>query len=316
MASYQGYVPRIRWGTSFAQELVFGLPLENALAFPRPAEGSAWAISDAGVEDAWITGTDYFLRGVIRRIPRDRQLNPAPATGWNESNGVEAWLTWMRGKNIGRYYPDGRNLIDSPKMDTDVDSNGVVNDFTHVTSGSITATPSLDGAQAAQKVICSAAAAAAYSQVAAGAVYGVRSGDAIAASVEYKTSGLANMEAQLHLAFYDASSVFISAVAATGLVSGTFVRASIAGTAPANTASATIALRALALAGAGAGSFWYRNLMVERKAAASATFIDNPGYQPFYLTEPMTEDPGQESNLVRNLPVLFRNANRVPFDGY
>lgn len=107
--NYRGIRPRIHWGPAHDKVLVFGYPLDRVRAYPLPREGSEWAMSPAGVEDAWIVGTDYFLEGDYRWIPREATTNPV-ATGWNDVDGVEAWLTYMREKNTCRFIPDWQNV--------------------------------------------------------------------------------------------------------------------------------------------------------------------------------------------------------------
>jgi hypothetical protein len=97
--------PKITWGTSFANTLDIAYPLDNFKAYSTYREGSQFAQTMAGVEDAWIIGTDYTLEGDVRWIRTTNTTTPL-ATGWDGSTGVRAFLEWAREKNQFRFYPD------------------------------------------------------------------------------------------------------------------------------------------------------------------------------------------------------------------
>lgn len=85
--------------------LSFGYPLDSAVSYPEPREGSEWAQAPSGVEDAWDGGADELLEGDARWIPTVNTTDPV-ATGWDGAAGWAAFLTWARKKNALRLYPD------------------------------------------------------------------------------------------------------------------------------------------------------------------------------------------------------------------
>lgn len=104
MALYR--IPGITWGTSFANTLVIGYPLDNAIATSKNREGSEYIQSPSGDEDAWLVGADYMLDGDIRWIPTTDSTNPTQ-TGWDTSvTGFLLFLAWARAKNQFRWIPD------------------------------------------------------------------------------------------------------------------------------------------------------------------------------------------------------------------
>lgn len=102
---YRGKLPQIKWGGGFANILVIAFPLDDALAYSEPREGSDFIQGASGVEDSWVQGEDQILEGALRWIPPLVTTTPA-ATGWDDTNGVRAWLSNAQAKNIFRWYPD------------------------------------------------------------------------------------------------------------------------------------------------------------------------------------------------------------------
>lgn len=100
-----GDLPKFVWGDALENTLLIGQPLDNVSAYEEPREGSDWAKVSSGVEDAWITGWDQFLAADWRWVPATDSADP-PATGWDGSAGVRAFLRWMRDKNVARFHPD------------------------------------------------------------------------------------------------------------------------------------------------------------------------------------------------------------------
>ena len=88
---------------AFFNTVSFGYPLDNVTAGDEPRAGSVFDRSTSGVEDAWITGTDYLLTADFRWIP---QVYNGAATGWDDAAGVRAWLASARQKLPYRFYPD------------------------------------------------------------------------------------------------------------------------------------------------------------------------------------------------------------------
>lgn len=99
-------VPRITWGAAFVNQLDIGWPLDNAVSYPNPREGSETAKGASGLEDAWRVGQDQYLEGDIRWIPTADATVPVVATGWDGATGFRAFLESARDKNIFRWIPD------------------------------------------------------------------------------------------------------------------------------------------------------------------------------------------------------------------
>lgn len=99
-------IPKFTWGPAYANVLNCGFPLDNPTCYSEPRDGSETGQSTAGYEDAWTTGTDQYLEGDIRWIPKSDTTTPAVATGWDGTTGFNAFLAWMRDKNQARFFPD------------------------------------------------------------------------------------------------------------------------------------------------------------------------------------------------------------------
>ncbi len=93
----RGRLWRITWGAGFANELLGAYPLDAAVAFSQPREGSEWVQGPSGVESAWIVGHDQVLSGQWRWIT---------AAQWDGATGVRAFLESARAKAVFRFYPD------------------------------------------------------------------------------------------------------------------------------------------------------------------------------------------------------------------
>lgn len=98
-------IPKITWGAGFVNTLTFGQPLDSAVSYPLPREGSEWAQGSSGERDAWLQGDDQRLQGVVRNIPTADSADPV-ATGWDGVAGWAAFLSWARAMNPFRWYPD------------------------------------------------------------------------------------------------------------------------------------------------------------------------------------------------------------------
>lgn len=107
-------IPKIMWSSSFATTMSIGYPLDNNLSYSTYRQGSEFAQTVSGIEDAWVVGTDYVLEGDVRWIPTSSSINPVQ-TGWDGATGVRAFLEYARQKNEFRFYPDkdGVNYITS-----------------------------------------------------------------------------------------------------------------------------------------------------------------------------------------------------------
>jgi hypothetical protein len=98
-------LPKITWGTSYANTLSIGYPLDQASTWSEPREGSEQAVAPSGEVDAWTVGTDEYLAGSVRWIPTSTTADPV-ATGWDGATGFSAFLAWARDMNAFRFYPD------------------------------------------------------------------------------------------------------------------------------------------------------------------------------------------------------------------
>lgn len=103
--TYYNKRPKITWGTSFANTLSIGYPVDNWSSWSEPRQGSVWVQSMSGDEDSWIIGTDYYLQVDVRWIPTANTTSPV-ATGWDGTTGFRAFLEWAKAKNVFRWYPD------------------------------------------------------------------------------------------------------------------------------------------------------------------------------------------------------------------
>jgi len=108
MADYLGKKCKIVWGDSLNKTLSIGYPLDDPHAYPVPRDGHEAVQSSSGTEDAWSVGTDQFLEGTIRWIPKDSGTTEEgnAETGWDGTDGFSDFLTWARGKSVFRFYPD------------------------------------------------------------------------------------------------------------------------------------------------------------------------------------------------------------------
>ena len=96
-------------GSIFASILTCAYPLDEAMAYPRPAEGSQMVLLPSGAVDGWDAGEVHLLSGVVRWIPREDTVTPA-ATGWDGTAGWRAFLSWARRGNQFWVCPDASDL--------------------------------------------------------------------------------------------------------------------------------------------------------------------------------------------------------------
>ena len=101
--SNQNVRPRITWGSSFANVLTIGYPLDDFRAYSSARDGSEFIEGMSGIRDAWIIGHNYFLEGTVRWIPAS---DSATQTGWNGVTGWRAFLESARQMIPFRFYPN------------------------------------------------------------------------------------------------------------------------------------------------------------------------------------------------------------------
>lgn len=99
--------PMVTWGSGSANTLNIAY-LDNWSTYPQPREGSSWVQTLSGLEDAWITGVDYYLDVEARWIPLANSSTPL-ATGWDGSTGWRGFMEWAQAKNPFNWYPDSTN---------------------------------------------------------------------------------------------------------------------------------------------------------------------------------------------------------------
>lgn len=104
--------PAIIWNDTYNKTLLFGYPLDEAISYPMPREGSEEIQGSSGIEDAWDEGTDYYLEGAVRWIPINTGNTPegVSQTGWDGNSGWRAFLEWAWEKNVIRFCPDQNDL--------------------------------------------------------------------------------------------------------------------------------------------------------------------------------------------------------------
>lgn len=106
-------------GTIFvygASAILFDLHLDRAHHWSENREGSVTVEARSGVEDAWLTGTNYFVEGEFRWIPSTDTGAPYNRTGWDGVRehrminvGVDSALRWGRDKQLLTWCPDRAN---------------------------------------------------------------------------------------------------------------------------------------------------------------------------------------------------------------
>lgn len=104
----RGDIPKITWGTSFANTLYLGYPLDSALSFSSPREGIEIIRSPSGEQDVWSLGVNFYLTGTARFIPISNGTTPYgdTITGWDGATGFRAFLDWAKEGNAIRWFPD------------------------------------------------------------------------------------------------------------------------------------------------------------------------------------------------------------------
>lgn len=100
-------IPKIVWG---ANTLNIGYPLDNAVSYPEPVEGSDLVVAPSGTRDVWIPRTRELLVGDVRWIPTTDTSDPV-ATGWDGATGWAAFLAYGRKGNSFEFYPDANSAI-------------------------------------------------------------------------------------------------------------------------------------------------------------------------------------------------------------
>lgn len=100
--------------------LVFGQPLDDAVAYGEPRDGSEHVMAPSGSEDAWIVGRDEMLEGTVRWIPTLDLGDPHNLTGWDGRReatwlnaGWHSFLEFAQDKNTFVWVPDLSDATDN-----------------------------------------------------------------------------------------------------------------------------------------------------------------------------------------------------------
>lgn len=99
----RGTIPKIEWGSGFANTITFAVTLDRSITYPLRRAGSVRREFTSGVRDAWSMGTSQILEGTVRRIPI---ADTGGITGWDGATSWRAALEWMQDDNIFKWYPD------------------------------------------------------------------------------------------------------------------------------------------------------------------------------------------------------------------
>lgn len=95
-------IPKVVWN---ANDLDIGYPLDNAVSYGEPVEGSDLVVAPSGARDVWIPRTREILVGDVRWIPTTDTTDPV-ATGWDGAAGWAAFLAYARKGSSFDFYPD------------------------------------------------------------------------------------------------------------------------------------------------------------------------------------------------------------------
>lgn len=100
-------VPKIEWDTA-PNTLEFGYPMDAAVSWEDPQDGSQFVVSPAGVRDSWIVGDQPMLSGAVRWLPTTNIADTgfAPFTGWDGATGWREFLKFARDMNTFLFFPD------------------------------------------------------------------------------------------------------------------------------------------------------------------------------------------------------------------
>jgi hypothetical protein len=163
------------------------------------------------------------------------------------------------------------NLVPYPKMDTDSNSDGIVDGFTTDT-WSCSPSRSLDGGQ--KITMGGATVSQAYAGVQTSGYIPVSAGKTYTLSVEAKLVRSAAETVEFVLMWYDVNNTMISNNGLYNQNPGTnYQRLSFTVTAPANAAKVKVHLRLRASSTSDTGSVWFKNIQLEPNPQASSFIV-------------------------------------------
>lgn len=308
MTSYRGIRPRLDWGTAYANSVEFGYPFDDPRSNSADREGSEAVQLVSGIEDASQAGQDFTLAALARWVPGESEYTTRGvyATGWDGATGMDAARHWLRGKRLGRLYPDGRNLAPNPGI-----------------AGTLASTPTAMGVGSGNTVLCSVDVAdhdgTAYvakhtrngvasptdTNIGTQSSRNIGSGVAICGRVDVYIPTACSLTS-LTLAF---ESGVTGATTGTANLATRDTWQSLLCTATTSSAGA----RSLVLrqASASNGQVIYSDAWQVTMGATQLSYIA-PSYFSVYLQP--TEEPTPEKNGTKSVPWLFRSTSA--FTGY
>jgi hypothetical protein len=303
MPNYRGVPINILWGAGFANTLTLGYPLDAAVAYSLPREGSEWVQASSGVEDAWITGHDQYLRGIVRWIPREDRLTPEGrlATGWDGPNGWRAFLEWARAKNPFRVVRDWPNLLRNPGFE-----EGSAH-WTFNANAKSLSDPALaySGSGYLDLTMANGSTVAPYQ----GAnLIAVQPGDIVTIGTMARiVSGTGN--ARLYYRRYDGQRVYLSAAAAGGYSGTEWGLLEATPTIAPGTAYIAGGVALYSLSGSQVATARFDDVYLKIAPAGDAPLT-------MYLVEPMQDEPALERDYSRRLELVVRTVDGSPVEGY
>lgn len=318
----RGKPVRIRWGDTYEKALQIGYPLDEAKAYSKPRAGSEFVQSPSGVEDAWIVGYDQFLAGVARWLPAADRGGPPAQTGWDGTRGFGAFLEWAWKKNVLKVHPDGRNLLLTPTLRVDTDANGVPNDWERVIEeGLEAATGGVHSTDGTWVNINGNTAGGTRFAFFRQNIRGVIGGGQYCASVVLETGGLANgIMARIAISGSNEAGTpgLGHAETANVIANQGPTRISVAFNPPVGVIAAQFAmLIEVPAGGASDGTFHFKDAMLEvDRSTASSTLIESPSMDCYLVSPGLDEEPDQENDFLRRVPLLLRSTDGSVFTGY
>lgn len=299
---------KITWGPSFGNTLWIPYA-DNAVSYTEPGEDWEWLRAPSGFRDAWVGGEDGMLALDHRWIPTVNTSDPL-ATGWDGAAGVRAFLSWARGMNPYRVYPDARNLHARSALATDTNGDGVADGYTiWANAGSAFA---IEGG--AQRVTLASSIGgnlaglypssdAELSPVAPGCPYFT--------SIEVKLAPTAAVGVRVYVEYLTTGFALVpgSGTYHTVAVNPTlpdFTRLGLQlPTVPASAARVRLRWNIYDAAGGAAnGSHaWFRRIQLEQ-GSAFTSYVDSESFVSSYLVQPLKGEPSLESDGTRRLRLV------------
>lgn len=315
MSYYRNAPPRIIWGDDYDRQLTIAYPLDSVISRGDVRDASETKTTTEGDEDAWLTGTDEVLEGDVRWIPQTGSVAPS-ATGYDD--GWREFLRWSRRKNVIRFYPDGRNQLDSPAMNVDSDGDGVVDDWP--ASGipvGVTCSFAFESGSQTIHVTTNTNTGSAFVNIGQNQML-IPGAVSMSLSADMKGDAVTNSAfgyTQMGWRKADGSALSYSTSEGIRDTSGSIVRLGISAAIPSGAISVSI-FNSVSIGAGGTGQWWWSNVLLEYTPVTSSGFIDNPGYTECYLEDPMVGTPAIEPDGTRKMHMVLRSKDDSAFTGY